>query len=132
MPAAQPGDLGSDHPPDWTAAHSGAHQGRDPVGNGQAAAGLSAVLAPGVAAVDGVAAGAAAGAWGAAIGVARAERLRAPAFLRAALRAGFFLALDRFTDRLAAGRRPAALFFFFADFFAFFARFLAIANLLQS
>src|SRR5581483_9988623 len=112
---------------------SPAHQGRDPVGNGQAAAGFSAVLAPGVAAVEGAGAGAAAGACGSAIGVARRARLRVPAFLRAEpfLDAALRFAPARLTD-FAAVLRPAALFFFFADFFAFFALFLAMADLLQS
>ncbi len=127
MPAAQPGTRSR-----ADRSSFGAHQGREPVGNGQAAAGFRAVFAPGVAAVEGAAAGAcvpvAAGACGAAIGVARRARLRAPARLRAgAFRAAFFFPPVLFTD-LATARRPAALFFFFADFFAFFARFLAMAD----
>jgi hypothetical protein len=94
--------------------------GRDPVGNGHAAAGFSAVLAPVVAAVDGAATRLIAiVAAGLALGLA-------------ALLAFFFFLADFFL--------PAAffltaffddLFFFFFFFPPFFAFFFAILNLLQ-
>src|SRR4051812_163817 len=117
-----------------TAVHSRRIQGLEPVGNGQAAAGFSAVLAPGVAAVEGAGA-AVAGACGAAIGVARCGRFRPPAFLRAdPFRAAAFLPAAFLPARLtglAAAFRPAVLFFFFVAFFAFFALFLAMTDLHQ-
>jgi hypothetical protein len=90
------------------------------VGNGHAAAGFSAVLAPVVAAVDGAAT------WLVAIGAAWL------ALGLAALLAFFFFLADLFL--------PAAffltaffddLFFFFFFFPPFFAFFFAILNLLQ-
>jgi hypothetical protein len=101
------------------------------VGNGHAAAGFSAVLAPGVTAVDGGAIGALAiVAAGLALGLAA---LLAFFFLPAF----FFFLADFFL--LAAFFLPAFLsFFFFRDAFffffffpPFFAFFFAIFNLLQ-
>jgi hypothetical protein len=116
-----------------TAVHSEPTQGLEPVGKGQAAAGFNAVLAPGVAAVEGAGAGAAvAGAAGAGIGVARLGRFLPPAFFRADF---FFAAVFRpllFTDFAVAFRPAALFFFFFAAFFAFFARLLAMTDLHQS
>lgn len=106
--------------------------GRDPVGKGHAAAGFSAVLAPGVAAVDG------ADAAVLAIGSAElASGLAAffaffffPAFVFFLagffLPAAFFLPAD-FNDFFFF-RDAFFFFFFFPPFFAFF---FAILNLLQ-
>jgi hypothetical protein len=123
--------------------------GRLPVGKGQAAAGFSAVLAPGAAVAEGAGAVVAAGAAGLAAGGFLAARFVAFfAFL-----ATFFLA-DFLADFLAAFLPvlPADLFFaafladfladffladflddFLADFFAAFFAFLAVAmiNLLK-
>jgi len=96
--------------------------GLDPVGKGHAAAGLSAVLAPGAAAVD----GAAAGAPSFAAGLAGLDALfffaffLVGAFLPAALRATFFFAVFFFV--------ADAFFFFFPPFLAFF--FVAMVYLL--
>ena len=94
--------------------------GRDPVGNGQAAAGFSAVLALGVAAMDGAATRLIAiGAAGLALGLA-------------ALLAFLFFLADFFLP--AAFFLPAFfddLFFFFFFFPPFFAFFLAMLSLLQ-
>jgi hypothetical protein len=102
--------------------------GREPVGNGHAAAGFSAGLAPGVAAVDGVSAAAVSAKL--AGGAAAVAFFFFPAF--------FFFLADFFFP--AAFFLPASLndFFFFLDAFffffflpPFFAFFFAILNLLE-
>ena len=107
--------------------------GREPVGNGHAAAGFSAVLAPGVAAADGVDAASVL-----AIGSAGLAGLAAllaffffPAFFFFLadffLPAAFFLPAF-FTDFFFFFDEAFFFFFFFPPFFAFF---FAIFNLLQ-
>jgi len=100
--------------------------GRDPVGKGQAAAGFSAVLAPGLTALDGIAAGAVA-AW-LALGLA--------AFIAFFFFPAFFFFLADFF--LPAAFLAFFSFFFFRDAFffffffpPFFAFFFAMLNLLQ-
>jgi hypothetical protein len=103
--------------------------GRDPVGKGQAAAGFSAVLAPGVAAVDGAATGLAIVSAGLALGLA--------AFIAFFFFPAFFFFLADFF--LPAAFLPAFFndfffrdaFFFFFFFPPFFAFFFAMLNLLQ-
>jgi hypothetical protein len=103
--------------------------GRDPVGKGQAAAGFSAVLAPGVAAVDGAVAGLAIVSAGLALGLA--------AFIAFFFFPAFFFFLADFF--LPAAFLPAFFndfffrdaFFFFFFFPPFFAFFFAMLNLLQ-
>ena len=117
-PLSFEGPAGGLHPLPRSRRNPG--YGRDPVGNGQAAAGFSAVLAPGVAAVDdGATRLIAIVAAGLALGLA-------------ALLAFFFFLADFFL--------PAAffltaffddLFFFFFFFPPFFAFFFAILSLLQ-
>jgi len=103
--------------------------GREPVGKGQAAAGFSAVLAPGVAAVDGAVAGLAIVSAGLALGLA--------AFIAFFFFPAFFFFLADFF--LPAAFLPAFFndfffrdaFFFFFFFPPFFAFFFAMLNLLQ-
>jgi hypothetical protein len=97
--------------PGLTAVHSQPAQGLEPVGNGQAAAGFRAVLAPGVAAEDGVDATAPIiGAAGFAAAFLAAFFLGLAAFFLAGFFNDFFLAF--FFDALF-------FFFFFAAFLAF-------------
>jgi hypothetical protein len=123
MPAVQPEAQG----PGLTAVHSQPTYGLEPVGKGQAAAGFRAVLAPGVAAVDG--AGATVPASGAAGFVAALAAFllgfaffRADFFPAALFFAGFFNDLFLAFDALF-------FFFFFAAFLAFL--FFAMTNLRQ-
>jgi len=103
--------------------------GREPVGNGHAAAGFSAVLAPGVAAVDGVV-------TGAIVSAELAGEAACIAFFF--FPAFFFFLADFFLP--AAFFLPAVLsdfFFFFDAFFfffflpPFFAFFFAMLDLLE-
>jgi hypothetical protein len=106
--------------------------GREPVGKGQAAAGFSAVLAPGVAAVDGAVAGLAIVSAGLALGLAAfIAFFFFPAFFFFLadffLPAAFFLPAD-FSDFFFFFDDAFLFFFFFPPFFAFF---FAILILLQ-
>ena len=116
------GPGGGFRPPPHSRSNPG--YGRDPVGNGHAAAGLSAVLAPGIAAVDG--------------GTTRPAVI-APAELALGL-TGFAFFLVAFFLRPAAFFLDdflTAFFFFFDDFFfffffpPFFAFFFAMTSSLQ-
>jgi len=103
-----------------------AQEGREPVGNGQAAAGFSDDFKPGVAAVEGAAGLGAAGAAGlAAAGFFAGAGFLAAGFLAAGFLAAGFLAAAFFGAAFLAAGFLAAAFFFGAAFLA--AGFLAAA-----